>query len=121
MGSPIKVPQASSKLESDQGNRERWAALRNKDLTFYFIFIPIVVFVGGIVFNYSKFLPDLDPRVFESLVQVIATFLGFTMVAFFYYLGKIDDRKNDYINSLTNRIRSYGDFISTNEEILKDF
>jgi hypothetical protein len=118
MGSPIKVPQANSKPESDQGNRKRWAALRNRNLKFYFIFIPIVVFVGGIVFNYSNFLPGLDPRVFESLVQVIATFLGFTIVAFFYYLGKIDDRKNDYINSITSRMRFYGDFISKNEELL---
>jgi hypothetical protein len=121
MGSPIKVPQSNSKpYQSDEETRKKWVALKDRKLIFYPIFVGIVLLVEGFIFNYSKFLPALDPKLFESLVQVNATFLGFTIVGFFYYLGKIDDRRNDYINSLSSDVKAQEDFFSENEQRLKN-
>lgn len=49
--------------------------------------------------KFSVLLTALDPRLFESFIQVIGILLGFTVVGIFYYLGRIDDQKHDYINS----------------------
>jgi hypothetical protein len=50
-------------------------------------------------------------RIFEALIQVIATLLGFSIVAIFYYLGEVDDLKSRYINSLFVGIRSVKDVL----------
>jgi hypothetical protein len=34
-------------------------------------------------------------NIFESLIQVISMLFGFTLIAIFYYLGKVNNQKKD--------------------------
>jgi len=77
--------------------------------------IPIII--SGLVavisiFGYSVFgifLPKIEDKIFEQLIQVNATVLGFTIVGIFYYLGRTNDMKRDQlemIKELTDKFKS---------------
>lgn len=76
---------------------------------FYFIFVNP---------NYKKTLPVIHENFFEQLIQVNATILGFTLVGIFYYLGKIDDRKKDFMNGFYYVVSFYSDYISAKNKYL---
>ncbi|MGC1930518.1 MAG: hypothetical protein WA667_16240 [Candidatus Nitrosopolaris sp.] len=64
-------------------------------------------------------MPSLDARIFESFIQVIGILLGFTVVGIFYYLGKIDDQKHDFINSLLTKLSRIKSVASGDDEQAK--
>ena len=75
--------------------------------------------VYAIIPTYFRLLPNIDPGIFQALIQVIATLLGFSIVAVFYYLGKIDDLKTSYVNSLFGARKSVEDILSIHEKFMK--
>jgi predicted transcriptional regulator len=75
--------------------------------------------VYAIIPTYLRLLPNIDPGIFQALIQVIATLLGFSIVAVFYYLGKIDDLKTSYVNSLFGARKSVEDVLSIHEKFMK--
>jgi hypothetical protein len=60
--------------------------------------------------NYPQYFPKIETNVFEQLSQINATILGFTLVGIFYYLGKLDDRKRDYILSYPRLVKFFIDY-----------
>jgi hypothetical protein len=56
----------------------------------FIIYISISYFI-----NYPH--PKVDRSIFEQLIQVNVTILGFALVGFLYYYGKFDDKKKEYV------------------------
>jgi glucan phosphoethanolaminetransferase (alkaline phosphatase superfamily) len=85
--------------------------------TFY-----ISLFVGVAIFSYLfsiywRFLPLIPSSFFQMLIQVIATLIGFIIVAAFYYLAKIDEIKKEYIKDIikiSQELKQQRKFIDTN-------
>jgi hypothetical protein len=102
MGAPIKPVQYESSHKSNKKNS--WSSSRVISVVIYSVPTVIISLVSYVVFEYSILLPSLDPRIFESLIEVIGILLGFTVAGIFYYLGKIEDRKCDFIKSLSRRL-----------------
>jgi hypothetical protein len=128
-GAPIKdnssQPQILSKTEATHEEHKKFPWIKLLKATVFYIIIIAIDFllVNFIIPSYSKFLPNIDPSIFQALIQVIATLLGFSIVAVFYYLGKLDDLKTNYINSLFDARKSLEGFhehiLSIHEKFLK--
>jgi hypothetical protein len=61
------------------------------------LFIGILLFIIQIIHTrFPTAFPIIEEQVFEQLIQVNATILGFTLVGMLYYIGKFDDKKKEY-------------------------
>jgi hypothetical protein len=58
------------------------------------------------VSRYPGYLPTITKEVFEQLIQVNSTILGFTIVGILYYLGKFEDSKKDYVRHWFGLVKS---------------
>jgi hypothetical protein len=59
--------------------------------------LPISLIIYIIIANFIDYAhPKVDRSIFEQLIQVNVTILGFAWVGFLYYLGKFDDKKKEY-------------------------
>jgi heat shock protein HspQ len=68
------------------------------------LFIPFLPLIVQIDPNYRKLIPEIPVGVFDHLIQISATILGFTLVGIFYHLGKVDEQKNDLISYLARKM-----------------
>ncbi len=60
--------------------------------------------------NYHQYLPKIEVNIFEQLSQINAIILGLTLVGIFYYLGKLDDRKRDYVIGFPTLVNYFIEF-----------
>src|SRR5437588_10282626 len=98
MGSPIKSMQYERKQIEPNKKKSKMSLISDRNLIFYSLLAGLIILSFFLIFKYSLLLPSLDARIFESFIQVVGILLGFTVVGIFYYLGKIDDQKHDFIN-----------------------
>ena len=62
------------------------------------IVIPISVIIVILLSTFLEYSrPKIGQSIYEQLIQVNVTILGFALVGFLYYLGKFDDKKKEYI------------------------
>lgn len=85
---------------------------------FVIIFLTPQYYLIYINPDFKKNLPVIHENFFEQLIQVDATILGFTLVGIFYYLGKIDDRKKDFMNGFYYVVSFYSDYIKVQNEYI---
>jgi hypothetical protein len=60
----------------------------------------LVVSTAFSFISFNIFSAEIEKKIFEQLIQLNATILGFTIVGIFYYLGRSNDMRRDQINSL---------------------
>jgi hypothetical protein len=53
--------------------------------------------------SYLQLIPIISERIFDHLIQISATILGFTLVGIFYHLGKLDEKKKVVISQLATK------------------
>lgn len=54
--------------------------------------------------SYRELIPIIPESIFNHLIQISATILGFTLVGIFYHLGKVDEKKKDVISELATKM-----------------
>jgi hypothetical protein len=64
-------------------------------------FIPLIVQIDPI---YLKLIPKIPQSIFDHLIQISATILGFTIVGIFYYLGKVDKERDDLVSDIVKKM-----------------
>ena len=118
MGAPIKASEPH--LHSNQNETGLRLSRLISGIVFYIIIILIdLILVNLILPYYSKELPILDSKIFEVLIQVIATVLGFAIVALFYFLGKLEDLKIRFVDSVLAAKRTLESTITDQQKTLK--
>jgi ABC-type multidrug transport system fused ATPase/permease subunit len=68
-----------------------------KDLVIPVLIMVILLVAQVIHNNHPGYFPRINEVIFEQLIQLNSTILGFTLVGMLYYLGKFDDKKREYI------------------------
>ncbi|MGI8831612.1 MAG: hypothetical protein ACR2IS_03130, partial [Nitrososphaeraceae archaeon] len=93
----------NSKLESLSTLDSDWDSDRTipiKDYAKYMVTIYIIILavgVCGISLYFLGFELKLDKIVFQVLIEVMAVFFGFKILGIFYYLGKMDNQKREFL------------------------
>src|SRR5690349_17442947 len=99
MGAPINTSQYEK--SSDRPIHRKSSRVY---LKYTIMFAAPLVLSVYLTIEFSSILPSLDPRIFETLIQVIGVLLGLTVAGMFYYLGKIDDQKYQYVISVVREL-----------------
>jgi sensor domain CHASE-containing protein len=68
------------------------------DLAIPILIGAILTIMQVIYSNHPNYFPRLNQQVFEQLIQVNSTILGFTLAGMLYYLGKFDDKKRSMLD-----------------------
>lgn len=75
--------------------------MRNiKIALFLGFFSPLVL--GHILRTVFEIYPTIPANVFEGFIQITSILFGFTILAIFYYFGKLDDHERDYLRSFSD-------------------
>jgi hypothetical protein len=64
--------------------------------------------------SYRELIPIIPESIFNHLIQISATILGFTLVGIFYHLGKVDEKKKDVIPEDNRRL---DELVSTSKRV----
>jgi hypothetical protein len=129
MGAPIKpikpIKTSESQPSSNQNERgqrlvyvrrEKWKKWKGFVSFYTGIILATYLILSYLILPNHYKLPMLDSRIFEVLIQVIATILGFAIVAIFYYLGKFEDLKSRFSDSLITTNTTFEGEISQKEK-----
>lgn len=79
-----------------------------RDIAIPLLIMVILLIVQVIYNNHPNYFPKINKEIFEQLIQLNSTILGFTLVGMLYYLGKFDDKKKEYVK----RWLDLADFVS---------
>jgi hypothetical protein len=84
------------------------------------VLIAIVLFSSSELHNrFPNQFPTIHRIVFEQLIQVNSTILGFTLVGMLYYLGDFDDKKKDYVKVLFDFVDTLSTSTTETNEIVE--
>ncbi|HYZ51501.1 MAG TPA: hypothetical protein VE593_11485 [Nitrososphaeraceae archaeon] len=68
-----------------------------RSIVYFVLIISIAFILSNISNGYYYYLQELRSNIFETLIQVIAIFSGFTVVVLFYYIQRIAEDKKEFI------------------------
>ena len=77
-------------------------------------------FLTAINYLYIDLFPKINENIFEQLIQVNATILGFTILAIFHYLSKFDDYKKNQLDILFKITEKVKGKFPSDEDIYKE-
>jgi hypothetical protein len=117
MGSPIKIKEGEK--ESSHGPDKKISSSTRMIIVSISVLVFATILAVSLAFRYSSLLPLLDTRLFQSMIQVIGVLLGLTVAGLFYYLGRTNSQKHEYVNSLIRQIGIIRRETSTQNEHIK--